>query len=34
MSYCQNTLEQAEQKIRLLQQDALRDFHPAPGSES
>ena len=34
MGYCQNTLEQAEQKIRLLQQDALRDFHPAPGSES
>lgn len=34
MGYCQNTLEQAEQKIRVLQQDALRDFHPVPGNES
>ena len=34
MGYCENTLAQAEQKIRLLQQDSLRDFHPLPENES
>ncbi len=34
MGYCENTLAQADQKIRLLQQDALRDFQPVPGNES
>lgn len=34
LNYCQNTLGQAEQKIRLLEQDKLRDFQPVIGSES
>ena len=34
LNYCQNTLGQAEQKIRLLEQDKLRDFQPVAGNES
>lgn len=34
LDHCQDTLGQAEQKIRLLEQGKLRDFQPVVGSES
>lgn len=34
LKHCQQQLSDAEQKIRILENGALRDFEPASGSES